>query len=113
MQMLTDDQFATGYELDIRGVLYRQTWIGLADVPIDRVRGLAFTDAGDLLLVEGDFGLQLPGGGVEPGESVSQALHREMWEEAAARISDERRMGSVQIDVLDAGRREFHDFVYC
>lgn len=111
--MLTDEAFARGYELEIRGALYRQTWRGTADVVIDRVRALAFTNDGDLLLVGGDFGLQLPGGGVEDGESASEALHRELWEEAAARIGYEERMGAIQIDVLEDGRREFHDFYCC
>lgn len=111
--MLTDDSFALGYELEIRGVLYRQTWRGPVDVPIDRVRALAFTGNGELLLVGGDFGLQLPGGGVEIGETVLQALHRELWEEAAACITRVRRIGAVQIDVLENGRRKFHDFFCC
>lgn len=111
--VLTDELFAAGYDLDINGVRYRQAWRGLVDAPIDRVRALAFTDAGEMLLVEGDTGFQLPGGGVEAGESPTEALHRELWEEAAATIGSVIRMGATQIDVLDDGRREFHDFYCC
>lgn len=111
--MVTDEFFTAGYDLEIGGVRYRQTWRGLVDVPIDRVRALAFTDARELLLVEGDTGFQVPGGGVEARESATDALHRELWEEAAATIGRMRRMGAMQIDVLDEDRREFHDFYCC
>jgi 8-oxo-dGTP diphosphatase len=44
--------------------------------------------------------LQLPGGGVDPGESPLQALHREVVEETGYRIRSPRRMGM------------FHRFTY-
>src|SRR5262245_48049916 len=74
------------YELEVKGETYRLTWLGPADVPVSRVRALAFPEPGRLLLVRGDDGLQLPGGGLENGEQSSEALKRELWEEAAASI---------------------------
>lgn len=39
---------------------------------------------------------QLPGGGIDPGESVLTALHREVREETGWRISSPRRLGAFR-----------------
>ncbi|MDU8927897.1 NUDIX hydrolase [Alisedimentitalea sp. MJ-SS2] len=39
---------------------------------------------------------QLPGGGVDPGESPLQALHREVYEETGWRIAAPRRLGAFR-----------------
>lgn len=39
---------------------------------------------------------QLPGGGIDPGESPLQALHREVKEETGWRISAPRRLGAFR-----------------
>ena len=40
--------------------------------------------------------LQLPGGGIDPGESPLSALHREVFEETGWRISAPRRIGAFR-----------------
>ncbi|MFW8593846.1 NUDIX hydrolase [Cribrihabitans neustonicus] len=40
--------------------------------------------------------LQLPGGGIDPGESPLPALHREVYEETGWRISAPRRLGAFR-----------------
>ncbi len=40
--------------------------------------------------------LQLPGGGIDPGESPLQALHREVWEETGWSIAAPRRLGAYR-----------------
>ncbi|WP_299672411.1 NUDIX hydrolase [uncultured Roseobacter sp.] len=40
--------------------------------------------------------IQLPGGGIDPGESTVQALHREVMEETGWRISAPRRLGAFR-----------------
>ena len=40
--------------------------------------------------------LQLPGGGIDPGESPLQALHREVMEETGWTIAGPRRLGAFR-----------------
>ncbi|MEX0874703.1 MAG: NUDIX hydrolase [Actinomycetota bacterium] len=101
------------YELAIGGDRYRLTWLESVEVPVSRVRALAFPEPRRLLLVRGDDGLQIPGGGVEPGESELEALERELQEEAAASILAWERLGAFQIHGLTHHLDEVHDFYAC
>jgi len=40
--------------------------------------------------------IQLPGGGIDPGEGAIQALHREVFEETGYRIANPRRLGAFR-----------------
>jgi 8-oxo-dGTP pyrophosphatase MutT (NUDIX family) len=60
-----------------------------------RIRATAvIVRAGSVLLIEyhdeNGIHYNLPGGGVEPNESIYEALHREVWEEAVAKVTIER-----------------------
>jgi 8-oxo-dGTP diphosphatase len=65
----------------------------------DRVGAYAvIRDGGDLLVThyDPDREFQLPGGGMDPGEGMLRALHRECLEETGWRIRVERRLGAFQ-----------------
>ena len=51
---------------------------------------------GRLLAVRQDGELQLPGGGIDPGESPVRALHREVREETGWLVAAPRRIGCFQ-----------------
>jgi len=67
---------------------------------IQRMGAYALLPRGaDLLLtLQADPGpdLQLPGGGIDPGESPISALHREVLEETGWRIAAPRRVGAYR-----------------
>lgn len=110
---LSANSAETIYEVQRDGELYRFTWLGAGDVRAVRVRAFAFPEPGQLLLVRGDDGWQIPGGGVEDGEQASETLSRELWEEAAASILTSHRLGAFQVrgPVLDL--QGVHDFYSC
>ncbi|MEM8698960.1 MAG: NUDIX domain-containing protein [Pseudomonadota bacterium] len=49
-----------------------------------------------MLCVDQEGEIQLPGGGIDPGEQPLAALHREVWEETGWRIAEPRRFCSFQ-----------------
>ena len=61
------------------------------------VRGLVIDNAGRILLVQHSYvrGWHLPGGGVEPGETMLQALVRELAEEGNIRLTGTPRLHGV------------------
>lgn len=101
------------YDVERAGELYRFTWLGTVDLPASRVRAFALPEPGRLLLVYGDDGLQIPGGGVEPAELAFEALTCELQEEAAASILACHRLGAFQVNGLTHDLEEIHNFYTC
>ncbi|MEM6467683.1 MAG: NUDIX domain-containing protein [Pseudomonadota bacterium] len=62
------------------------------------VYGIILAPGGLLLTEQADPGpeIQLPGGGIDPGESLLPALVREVWEETGWRVAPLRVLGAYQ-----------------
>jgi 8-oxo-dGTP diphosphatase len=71
-----------------------------AQIYIRRIGAYALLPRGQTLLLtcQADPGpdLQLPGGGIDPGESPIAALHREVFEETGWHIAAPRRIGAYR-----------------
>jgi len=63
--------------------------------------GVVFDEAGRLLVVEEFRRLYLPGGGLDPGETPEQALHREFAEETGYAVAIEALIGEAREYVAD------------
>jgi ADP-ribose pyrophosphatase YjhB (NUDIX family) len=76
------------------------------------VRALVVDGSGRILLVKHSYvsGWHLPGGGVEPGETLGQALARELREEASVEITGAPELHGIFFNVR-ASRRD-HVAVY-
>lgn len=77
---------------------------------VESERGLLLTELSDKTWRPGEW--TLPGGGIDPGESALEALHREVWEETGHRLRDVELLGVLSshwIGRSPAGRVEdFH-----
>lgn len=71
------------------------------------VRGLVRDDAGRVFLIRHSYvdGWHLPGGGVEPGETLSQALARELKEEGNIEMTRPPRFAGIYFNPR-ASRRD-------
>lgn len=76
------------------------------------VRGLVIDEAGQILLVRHSYvpGWHLPGGGVEPGETLAEALRKELAEEANITLDAEPEWLGLYLN--DAVSRRDHVAVF-
>jgi 8-oxo-dGTP diphosphatase len=79
---------------------------GLAYAVRPGVYGIALDGAGHVLVADAGSRLALPGGGIEPGETLDEALRREVAEETGYRIAIRQRVGfAIQhVFAADYGR---------
>ena len=75
-------------------------------------------EGNDILLVkrgcEPNLGCwSLPGGSIEPGESMREAVVREVWEETCLQVEPERVAGAYDVIVRRDGEILFHYVIIC
>ena len=71
--------------------------------------GICFTHDSQIVLVTwNDTDWTLPGGTIEPGETLEQTLTREVWEEACARVRACAYIGCQRIEHLDDDRPAYY-----
>jgi ADP-ribose pyrophosphatase YjhB (NUDIX family) len=77
------------------------------------VRGMVINAAGEVLLVEHSYapGWHLPGGGVEPGETVRDALARELAEEGNVTLVGQPPLYAVYLNTSMSHRDHVALFV--
>jgi 8-oxo-dGTP diphosphatase len=79
---------------------------------VDQVYGICFDDTGSILLVCSYEGpdrrpyWNLPGGGLEDGETFEQCLVREVAEEGCVDVIDAQYLGCQRVDELSDGKVE-------
>jgi len=82
-------------------LIWHQTDSWPADAKISQVSAFCVSDAGLILIIKNEHGWGLPGGHPEENETVSQALEREVWEEAGVVIKSRQLVGYVEVDDPD------------
>jgi ADP-ribose pyrophosphatase YjhB (NUDIX family) len=95
------------------GARYRVSWFDPPFRPppanTTQALGLCFThDAQIVLVTWNDVDWTLPGGTIEPGETLEQTLAREVWEEACARVRACAYIGCQRVEHLDDDRPTYY-----
>ena len=92
-------------QTEYAGRHFEVTWISGQDLPLrdktTQVSSVCFTPNNQIVLISDDGNKwNIPGGHPEPGESLEDALRRELWEEACCKIIKLSLLGWQQVKDL-------------
>ena len=95
------------------GARYRVSWFDPPFRPplanTTQALGICFTHDSRIVLVTwNDTDWTLPGGTIEPGETLEQTPVREVWEEACARVRACAYIGCQRVEHLDDDRPAYY-----
>ncbi len=95
------------------GARYRVSWFDPPFRPplaeTTQALGICFTPETQIVLVTwNDTDWTLPGGTIEPGETLEETLTREVWEEACARVRACAYIGCQRVEHLDEDRPAYY-----
>lgn len=108
--VVLDDMWRVPEHRAEHGRRYRIAWFDPPFQPplsdTTQALGICFTGDRRIVLVTwNDEHWSLPGGSLESGETLDQALVREVLEEACARVVRSRYIGCQRVEELDGDRR--------
>ena len=87
------------------GVPYQAVWHPAPFKPprehTTQASGICFTDQGQVMLVGNDHRWTIPGGHPDSYETVEEALTREVWEEATARVTSCHYLGCQRVEPVE------------
>ena len=99
-------------QTEFRGRRFEATWVTNGELPprsqISQVSAVCYTPEDQIMMISSDgLAWNIPGGQPEEGETLEEALSREVWEECCCAVTRERLLGWQHVRNLQDGSVEY------